>query len=134
MKKIYIICSLLLLLVKVNAQDNTIDSLTQLLSVAKEDTNKVQILFYLGSTYQWNKPDSALWYGLRARELSRQINYIDGELMITSVLSEALCTKGNYSKALEIDLEALQLAEKTGKQDHFWEAVRAYAHKFFSSC
>ncbi len=104
------------------AQDKKIDSLQQLLSVAKDDTNKVQILINLGSAYQWNKPDSALMYGLKARQLSQQLNYIDGELRIALTLSEALSTKGNFSQALEIDFKALQLAEKTGKQNPFFEA------------
>jgi two-component system NtrC family sensor kinase len=122
MKKIFIISSILLLLIKVNAQDNTTDSLKQLLSVAKEDTNKVQILFNLGWAYQWNKPDSAIMYGLKARELSQQLNYIDGEIEVAPVLSEALCAKGNFSQALEIDLQAKQLAEKNGKQTLFSES------------
>ncbi len=122
MKKIFIISSLLLLLIKVNAQDNTTDSLKQLLSVAKEDTNKVQILINLASAYKWNKPDSAILYGLKARELSQQINYVDGEINVSFILSEALSAKGNFSKALEIDLQAMQLAEKTGKQIPFFNA------------
>jgi len=121
MKKIFIISSLLLLLIKVNAQNKTIDSLKEKLSVAKEDKNKVQILIHLGSNYQWNKPDSAIMYGLKARELSQQLNYIDGEIEVAPVLSEALCTKGNFSQALEINFKALQLAEKTGKQNLFDE-------------
>src|ERR1017187_4999658 len=123
MKKIFIISSLLLLLIKVNAQDNITDSLKQLLSVAKEDTNKVQILIKLGWAYQWNKPDSAILYGLKARELSQQLNYIDGEIEIAFTLSEALCAKGNFSQALEIDLQAMQLAEKNGKQNLFSESM-----------
>ena len=79
MQKIVIISFFLLLLMKVNAQDNSTDSLKQLLSVAKEDTNKVQILISLGIAYQWSKPDSALMYGLKARELSQQLDYVDGE-------------------------------------------------------
>ena len=121
MKKIFIISSLLLLLSKVNAQDNTIDSLKQLISVAKEDTNKVQILINLGWAYQWDKPDSAILYGLRARQLSQQLNYIAGEIEVAPILSEALCSKGNFSQALEIDFKALKLAEKTGKQNLFYE-------------
>jgi len=108
---------------KVNAQDNTIDSLKQLLSVAKDDTDKVQILINLGRAYQWNKPDSAILYGLNARELSQQINYVDGELKIAFTLSEALCAKGNFSKALEIYLRAMQLAEKNGKLFNGWTGI-----------
>jgi two-component system, NtrC family, sensor kinase len=130
MKKIFI-GSLLLLFVKVNAQDITADSLKQLLSVAKEDTNKVQILLNLGWVYQWNKPDSAILYALKARELSQRLNYIDGEIKVAETLSEALSAKGNFSQALEIDFKALQLAEKTGKQNLF--ADNLIGHVYFYS-
>ena len=122
MKKILIITYLLLLLIKANAQSNTIDSLKQLLSVAKEDTNKVQLLINMGWAFQWNEPDSTILYGMKARELSRQLNYTDGEIEVAPVLSEGLSAKGNFSKALEIDLQALQLAEKTRKQYLFDES------------
>src|SRR5665213_201927 len=121
MKKIFPLCFLLLFLSKANAQNKTIDSIKEKLSAAKEDTNKVQILITLGLAYVWNKPDSALMYGLKARELSQQLNYIDGEIEVAPVLSEALSSKGNFFKALEIDLQAMQLAEKNGKQNLFQE-------------
>jgi signal transduction histidine kinase len=121
MKKIFQLCFLLLFLSKANAQNKTIDSLKEKLSVAKEDTNKVQILINLGYNYQWNKPDSALMYGLRARQLSQQLNYIDGEIEVAPVLSEALNSKGNFSQALEIDFKAKQFAEKNGKHNLFQE-------------
>ena len=56
-------------------------------------------------------------YGLKARQLSQQLNYIDGEIEAAPVLSEALSSKGNFSKALEFDLQSKQLAEKNGKQN-----------------
>ena len=43
------------------------------------------------------------------------------KIEVAFVLSEVLCTKGNFSQALEIDFNALQLAEKTGKQNLFEE-------------
>src|SRR5665213_3382710 len=122
MKKILILTFLQLLLIKANAQSNTIDSLKQLLSVAKEDTNKVQLLINMGWAFQWNEPDSTILYGMKARELSLQLNYTDGEIEVAPVLSEGLSAKGNFSKALEIDLQALQLAEKTLKQYLFDES------------
>src|ERR1019366_8417322 len=120
MKKIFLF-AIILASLKSFAQNKTIDSLKQALVTTKEDTNKVQILINLGRAYQWNKPDSAILYSVKATELSQQINYIDGEIEVAPTLSEALSAKGNFSKALEIDLQASQLAEKTGKQNLFDE-------------
>ena len=71
MKKILIITYLLLLLIKANAQSNTIDTLKQLLSVAKEDTNKVQLLINMGWAFQWNEPDSTILYYKTHRRRNR---------------------------------------------------------------
>ena len=122
MNKIIILCTLLLFLVSANAQNKEIDSLKHLLSTEQQDTNKVKDLVNLGWAYQWNKPDSALSYGLQARKLSQQLNYIDGELKSAALLSEALNTKGNFAQALEIAQKALQLAKNNGKQRLFLNA------------
>ena len=133
MKKLFIINSLVLLLVNVNAQDNTTDSLKQLLSVAIEDTNKVQILINLGWVYQWSKPDTAIQYGLQALQLSQQLNFTRGEIEVAQVLTEAFCTKGNFSKALEIDLNAMQAAEQSGNQKFIDSCLRTIALVYFYS-
>src|SRR5258706_14086689 len=102
---------------KTICQNKTIDKLKQQLAVAKDDTSKVNLLIKLGWFYPWSKPDTAILYGLQARQLSRQLDFADGEIYAASFLSEAFCTKGNFSKALEIDLKALQMAENTGEQN-----------------
>ncbi|MEO9022547.1 MAG: ATP-binding protein [Ginsengibacter sp.] len=117
MKTIFISSLLLLFSVtKVAAQYNT-DSLKLKLASAKEDTNKVNLLISLGWTYQWSEPDTAIMYGLQGRKLSKKLNYIEGEIDIAGSLAEALSAKGNFSQALEVDLQALQLAEKAGEKD-----------------
>ena len=115
------------------AQDNSIDGLKQKLTVAKEDTNKIWLLIDLSWQYPWNKPDTAISYGFQAMELSHQLNFAAGEIAVISPLNEALCTKGNYSKALEIDLQALQIAEKTGSQRLIDECLRTIAEAYFYS-
>jgi signal transduction histidine kinase len=42
------------------------------------------------------------------------------------ILSEALSAKGNYSKALQIDLQALQIAKKTGEDNNFFVIGNVY--------
>ena len=107
---------MLLFSVNVFAQNKAIDSLKQALSVAKEDTNKVWLFVDLGNFYQWSYPDSAITYSQQGLQLSQKLNFTTGEIIISGIMAEALAVKGNFSKALDIRLKALQLAEKSGDQ------------------
>jgi len=89
-----------------------IDSLKEVLSRSKEDTNKVNLYADLSFKYQWSYPDSALSYSLPGLQLARKLHFEKGEIDVLLTMGEALAMKGNYSKALEIKLEALQIAEK----------------------
>ena len=78
-KSIGIVLSILLF-VKVTAQQNTIDSLHQLLATTREDTIKVNLLNQLSWNFSETKPDSNLFYGNQALELSKKIHYTEGEI------------------------------------------------------
>ena len=92
-------------------QAQNIDSLKKVLTRAAEDTNKVNTYIALGRAYVWSYPDSALQFLMPALELSRKINYKSGEIRSLQYLGESLALKGNYSKALEMSLEAVELTE-----------------------
>ena len=97
MKKQFLLSYLLLFVfTKSIAQNNYTDSLKQQLITAKEDTTEVWLLINLGWFYPWSKPDTAILYGLQAMQLARQLNFTEGEIAVRSLLSEALCTKGNF--------------------------------------
>ncbi len=93
----------------------------------------MKILFKLGWHYQWNKPDSAIMYGLEGKQLAEQLNYVYGQIMMASTLGEALSTKGNYSEALAINLKANQLAEESGNQRLINETTVSRAGIYFYS-
>ena len=90
------------------------DSIRQELAVAKEDTNKVWSLINLGSVYQWSYPDSGILYTQEALQLAKKLNFVDGEIQAYATVAEAFSGKGNYPKALEASLKALELSVKTG--------------------
>jgi tetratricopeptide (TPR) repeat protein len=89
------------------------DSLKAVLSQSKEDTNKVNTYSSLGWVYQWSYPDTAISYVMEGIKLARKLNFKRGEIKNLSLLREALAVKGNYSKALEIAFENLELAKST---------------------
>ena len=96
------------------AQNNFIDSLKQALQTQKDDTNKVDIYADLAWRYQWDYPDTAISYATKGLSLARELNFRRGEIQLLNRMGEALAQKGNYPKALEAQLKALQLSEKLG--------------------
>lgn len=108
------ICVLIAL--QVTAQQNTVDSLRQLLATTKEDTIKVNLLNQLSWNFIETKPDSNLFYGNQALELSRKIHYTEGEIFALVNTSSGFTLSGNYAKALENSLEALKKSEAINKE------------------
>lgn len=98
------------------APADTINKIQKLLSTGSEDTGKVILLLRLSNIYMWSYPDSALLYAQKGLQLSQKLDFKKGEILILHSIGEALSTKGNYTKALETQLKALQLAEKSGNR------------------
>ena len=112
--------------IRITAQTKSYgDSISQELAVAKEDTNKVRLLITLGGVYQWSYPDSAILYAQRALQLAQKLNFVDGETQAYATAAEAFSGKGNYPKALEASLKAVELSVKTGDSINI---VWAYAN------
>ncbi|MCR9015393.1 ATP-binding protein [Aquiflexum gelatinilyticum] len=89
-----------------------IDSLKHELSIATQDTTRAMLLADICQFYKWNRPDSALYYGNNAVLLARQINFPKAELHALSGIILTHLAIGNDSKALQITLEALKIAER----------------------
>jgi len=109
-----IICILIAL--QVTAQQNKIDSLHQLLAIAKEDTTQVNLLNWLSRSFSDSKPDSALIYANRAKQFSQKIGYANGEVRSLTIIGSIMITTANFPKALEIGLEALKKSEASGDE------------------
>lgn len=62
----------------VTAQTGNVDSLLQLLTVAKEDTNKVNLLRNITSILRFSDPEKAIGYGLTGIQLSKKMNFDKG--------------------------------------------------------
>lgn len=90
------------------------DSLLQQLKTATEDTNKVNLLITLSLDNVYNNPAKGLDYSLSALTLSQKLNFSIGEVRSLLAMGEALSISGNFTRAIEIKLKGLKLAEKTG--------------------
>jgi two-component system NarL family sensor kinase len=107
MKWIFLI--LLFLGAGADAQNRKIDNLNLRLHHSKEDTGRVTILVALGREYSYLIPDTALNYFRESLALSRKLNYERGQFYSDIYTGEVLATKGDYSKALEWELQALHI-------------------------
>jgi len=106
----------ILIALQVTSQQNKIDSLHQLLAIAKDDTTQVNLLNQLSGSFSDSKFDSALIYANRASEFSQKVGYVKGEINALLRISHVLTTTGNYSKALENGLDALKKSEALNDQ------------------
>jgi hypothetical protein len=91
------------------AQYSSIESLTHDLW-KPDDRIKVKRLRELTWNYVFSYPDTAILFGLKGLQLSKQINDTTGQILISFPLCEAFATKGNFVQALELGLQARQLS------------------------
>jgi len=112
MKKIFsLLFFSLFLFIKLVAQDNYIDSLKQQLVIAKEDTNKVNLLINLSWAYIWSFADTAVTYAQKGLELSKELKYKEGEGSSMNALCISLTVTGNFNNALDFGFKAIQVVE-----------------------
>src|SRR6476620_3359127 len=99
--KILLLLPVLILLFKLvdcNAQDTKMDSLQNLLKFAKEDTNKVKILYELSEKCA---QEDILKYAIPALELAEKLNFKKGIADALNNIGYAYGASGNLSEALE---------------------------------
>ncbi len=96
-----------------HAQTNnaSIDSARKVLSSAKEDTSKVQLLIWICNYYQELEKDSALYYSQEALQLSSTLNYQWGMGKAYGIFCSLNISFGNYAKALDYGLKSLHIFE-----------------------
>ena len=107
---IFLIIISVLLLIKgeVFAQNQKqIDSLKQIITLAKQDTNKVITLLELGDQYEHNKPDSALVYYHRALDISKQFKSQKLIAKCSRYIGIIYYYQGFYTKAIDYHIKSL---------------------------
>ena len=93
------------------AQNKLTDSLSRLLAVTTEDTSRVLVLTNLGLQYRNTNPDSSIYYCEKALALTRQIKFKRGEAFALVTIALSMREKGDLPKALELTMQARQIAE-----------------------
>ncbi|MFM9838332.1 MAG: PAS domain S-box protein [Cyclobacteriaceae bacterium] len=98
---------------RARTQNSSTDSLRHALTGVKDNQSRYAILAELTFQYRQNKPDSSLYFGLTAIELSSQLSDKGKLAAIYNFIGLAHLYKGELSRALENYQSALTLAEST---------------------
>lgn len=98
------------------SQKDKADSLRFLLTNEKADTNRVNLLRQLATAIGVYNPDTALILSYQSLSLARNIGYVEGESRAIGVLANTFRKFGNFSKALELNIQKLKLEEKRNNQ------------------
>lgn len=89
-----------------------IDSLLTELPAAKEDTNKVKMLYKIAYTYPYFNPDEGIQFGKQALELAEKLNWQLGVADAYAALGANLANKADYPGALNYEYKALKIYEE----------------------
>jgi two-component system, NarL family, sensor kinase len=100
------------------AQTNLIkDSLLNVLATAKDDSNKVLLLYRIGQETENNNPEEAKAYYRQAKRISERLNYTMGLLKYYSNYTAALRLQARFDSSLTLNKEALRLATDHGNEE-----------------
>ncbi len=95
-----------------NAQPEKRDSLQRLISVAKEDSAKVNLYILLGECFEYNIPDSAKYYYRKAIVLGTQIKYLYGMMRGNGYYANVCTVKSENDSALIYINRSLDLSRQ----------------------
>ncbi len=93
------------------AFQSNIPSSTGLIGI-KEDSSEIGELLKLASYYTFQRADSGIYYGNKARMLARQLKSPEDELSALYFIVQSYQTIGQDAKSLQIALEGIKLADQ----------------------
>ncbi|MDF2380889.1 sensor histidine kinase [Nostoc ellipsosporum NOK] len=111
-KKLFLFLTGTLMLHSAWAQSTARDSLLRLLSVAREDTVKIDLLFKVGMEYETESPQTSAWYYNEARRLSTKLKYDPGILRAAANYTYLLNMTSKFDSSAKMNREAVELARK----------------------
>ena len=100
------------------SQSDNHDSLRNLLSKSKSDTNALNLLSELALGYEFSHPDSTYYFGRQEYLMARRLGSKPDEAYALINMSIGLRKMGNYPKALEFALQSLKIAEQMNSPDY----------------
>ncbi len=123
MRKFLLILIALAYMGAARTQDLNLDSLRDLLSKSKPDTNALVLMRDLAVAYDHYHPDSTYYFGRQSFLLSQRLNNMRFEIVGLLSMSLGLRQMGNYPKALEFALQSLKLCDQTKNTDDIFNTL-----------
>ena len=111
-----IVCIIFLIPFTLSAQPFRIDSLKTVLTQARDDSSKIEIMVELSASFRSNQPDSAIEYSKKALLLAEKSTCMTCKaraLSSAGIINEIV---GNYEKALDFHLQSLKISESIGNK------------------
>jgi two-component system NtrC family sensor kinase len=87
------------------------DSLKRELLISRNDSNRVLLLHWLSYTKLFSIPDSAMYIAQEGSQLSDSLNFPKGQALCKADIGGVWWIIGDYSKANEVMLQSLRIAE-----------------------
>lgn len=109
---LYILCLVFSNICSAQTTQQKIDSLKQVLLVAKDDTNKVLLLADLSNEYSKINLDTSRAFATQALSLSEKKQYSYGQLKANNLIGRSYALQNNYPQALKNYQAALSIAQR----------------------
>jgi tetratricopeptide (TPR) repeat protein len=113
-----------LLSLSMYAQPSKIDSLKNVLTISRKDTNTVNTLNNIAHEFIYSHPDSAYYYGYKGMLMSKELHFLRGEAGGLIMMGDGLIAMGDYASALTVLLKGLKLAEQA--EDNYYIEFAEY--------
>ncbi|MBI3501117.1 MAG: tetratricopeptide repeat protein, partial [Bacteroidetes bacterium] len=114
MKPFFAFLLSLVVVLSYSRNTRTGDSLENLLRSAKEDTQKIQLLYKLYNVWSDINQDTAIQYAGQALAVSKKIHSEKNIAKSYRLMGMGQQAKGKYDKALEFFLQSLKISEEIG--------------------
>ena len=121
----YFVILILLSVTSVCGQSNNLDSLLQSLEFAKDDTNKVNLLYNIERKYFSLDFDSSLYYNTKCEELILKIDAQEFKHRCFHEFVKIYHAKKDYKKALDYCLKSIKVAKQNSNKFHEATSYRA---------
>jgi len=109
---------------------DTIASLHHALTIAKDDTSRINALLAMSYEYRLGNADSAIFYGKLALDQSKKAKYAKGEALACGFIAIASHQIGNIPQALEMGFESLRVADANNLENYKGAALNALGEAY----
>jgi signal transduction histidine kinase len=107
--KFIIVCTFLFILANSFSQSSKTDSIKQTISICTNDSIKVMLLFRLSNMYNYNLPESSIYYLNRALPLINKNNLRNERALYYQKMGNALIEQSKLEEGLESTFFALSI-------------------------